>query len=352
MSLDELRRQIDEIDGQLVRLLQQRADTARRIGQAKSASASAVYDPAREAQLLERIARMGAEPLPTDSLKAIYRQVISGCRALQALSVSYLGPQYTNTYLAALKQFGPTADLQPTRTVAEVFRATERERTKLGIVPIENSLQGVVGETYDCLVETSLKVCSEAYLPVHHALLANCEMRDIQTVYSHPQVLAQSREWLREHLPGVEQIAASSSASAAQKVAREPHGAAIAPAIAAEPSGLSVLAEDIEDRPDNRTRFFVLAAGDAAPTGKDKTSIVFSVPHRAGSLHDALAPLHNHGINMSLIQSRPARARLWEYVFFVDVEGHATDEQVMIALDELSAQSPHVRIIGSYPAAE
>jgi len=268
------------------------------------------------------------------------------------LKVAYLGPPLTNTYLAAMKQFGSTAYLIPCRTVEDIFDATERAETHVGIVPIENSLNGVVGETCDCLLETPLHICAEAYLSIHHALLAKCRLEDITVLYSHPQVFAQSRDWLRENLASVEQIATSSTAAAARQAAAEAYAAALAPSIAAEPNGLDVLAENIEDRPNNRTRFVVIAPGDAGHTGRDKTSIVFSAAHRAGSLHEALGPLHQHALNMTLIQSRPQRGQLWEYVFFVDFEGHVQGANVAAALADLKRHCSSLKVLGSYPAAE
>ncbi len=352
MSLDELRKQIDATDADIVQALARRAQIVEQVREAKAQSDTPVYDPSREAQLLRRVCELGADPLPADALRAIYREIISACRALQVLRVSYLGPPLTHSHLAALKHFGASAHLVSSRSIEQVFRATERDETQVGIVPIENSLNGVIGETCDCLLETPLKVCAETYLPVHHALLATGELGAIRTVYSHPQVLGQSREWLRENLPDADQIAAASTAAAARLAAGEPHAAAIAPRIAAEAHGLTVLAENIEDHPDNRTRFFVMGRHDVAPTGRDKTSIVFSVAHRAGSLHHALEPLDEHGINLTLIQSRPSRSRLWEYVFYVDFEGHITDARVCAALDGLRPHSHNLKVLGSYPAAD
>lgn len=352
MSLDDLRKEIDAADVELVKALAHRAQIVERIRAEKAQSDTPAYDPAREAQLLRRICDMGADPLPVESLRAIYREIISACRALQILRVAYLGPALTNTYLAARKHFGASAQLTDCRTIEDVFGAAERGETQVGIVPIENSLDGVIGESCDCLLNTPLKVCAETYLPIHHALLAKCGMGDVTAIYSHPQVFAQSREWLRENLPDAEQIAASSTAAAARLAATTENVAALAPSVAAESYGLDILAENVEDRPDNRTRFFVVGRKIPAPTGRDKTSIVFSAAHRAGSLHEALGPLDAHGINMTLIQSRPSRARLWEYVFFVDFEGHVEDPHVRTALDDLHPHCQNLKILGSYPAAD
>jgi len=352
MSLEDLRKQIDGIDDQIVRLLSQRAGIVEKVRDEKASSERPIYDPGREAQLLRRICEVGAAPLPFESLRLIFKEIISACRALQSIRVAYLGPALTNTYLAALQQFGASADLRPCRSITDVFDTVARGETQVGIVPVENSLNGVVAETYDCLLETPLQVSAEAFLAIHHALMARCGLGDVKLVYSHPQVFAQSREWLRENLHDVGQISMASTAAAAKQAAAEDHAAAIAPAIAADPYGLQVLAENVEDRPDNRTRFFVIGHEPAVPTGKDKTSIVFSTAHRSGTLHQALAPLHEHGINMTLIQSRPFRGTLWEYVFFVDFEGHVDDPAAKAALEALQEQCSSVKVLGSYPTAD
>lgn len=352
MSLEDLRKGIDAIDEQIVHLLSQRAGIVERVRQEKANTERPIYDPGREAQLLRRICEIGADPLPLGSLRLIFKEIISACRALQSIRVAYLGPALTNTYLAALQQFGASAELRPCRSIQDVFDMVVRGETQVGIVPVENSLNGVVAESYDCLLETPLLINAESFLPIHHALLSKATLGEIKLVYSHPQVFAQTREWLRESLPGVGQIAMTSTAAAAKQAAEEEGAAAIAPGVAAEPYGLEVLAANIEDRPDNRTRFFVIGHDPAVRTGRDKTSIVFSTSHRAGSLHQALEPLHDHGINMTLIQSRPYRGTMWEYVFFVDFEGHVTDPTVAAALAALREQCSTLKVLGSYPTAD
>ena len=270
MSLDDLRKEIDATDSEIVRLLAQRARIVERVRDEKEATHAAVYDPSREAQLLRRICEAGAEPLPAASLRAIYREIISACRALQFITVAYLGPPLTNTYLAALQHFGSQAQLCPCRSVEDIFSVTERGETHVGIVPIENSIAGVIGETCDRLIDTPLNIVAETYLRVHHALLAKCGLGDIKVVYSHPQVLMQSREWLRENLGGAEQIASASTAAAARQAAKTEYAAALAPAIAADENSLTVLAENCEDRPDNRTRFLVVGSRESRPTSRDK----------------------------------------------------------------------------------
>ncbi len=352
MSLEELRSEIDEVDGDIVALLSRRAGIVERVRTEKEATHTPAYDPAREARLLRAITARGAEPLPVESLDIIFREIISACRALQYIKVAYLGPPYTNTYLAALSHFGASAQLRACRAVDDIFGVAERKEAHVGIVPIENSIQGVVGETCDCLTETSLLIVGEHYLPIHHALMARCKLGDIRVVYSHPQVLMQTREWLRENLPTADQIATSSSSAAANQAAHTECSAALAPPVAAEPHGLQILAENCEDRPDNRTRFLVVGSNESKQTGRDKTSIVFATQHRAGALHEALGPLYEHAINMTFIQSRPSRGKLWEYVFFVDFEGHSREPEVAGALEQLRGHCAMLKVLGSYPSAE
>ncbi len=351
MSLDELRRQIDEIDAELVRLLVERGRVAQRVGELKADADAPVYAPNREAELLQRLLDQNLAPLAPEDVEAVFREIISACRGLQRLPrVAYLGPEHTFTHLAARKRFGHRAQFQPRQSIDDIFDSVQREQTDFGVVPIQNSTEGVVGQTLDCLLETPLQICAEEYVQIHHYLAANCAMDDIRRVMSHPQVLAQCRIWLREHLPGVEQVAMSSSAAAARAVADAPATAAICTRPAAEAVGLDILAEQIEDMPDNYTRFFVIGDIEVGPTGRDKTSVVFSTPHRAGALHRALGAFADHDINLTLIQSRPARARLWEYVFFVDFECHRDDPGPRQALDELRGWCPLVKVLGSYPA--
>ncbi len=353
MNLDELRRKIDQLDEELVSLLGQRAELAAQIGRSKRDKDAAVYDAAREAQILRRLAEFDAGPLSAEALGHIYREILAACRSIQQpVKVAYLGPEFTFTHLATREQFGRNAVLLPATSINDVFRAVQKEQADFGVVPIENSTGGVVPETLDCFLDSHLLISSELYVPVHLFVVGNCRLEEVATLYSHPQPLAQSREWLRQNLPGVQVENVASTAVAAQRAAEDPTGAAIATELAAEGYGLEILADNIEDEPANRTRFFVIATRDAQVTGEDKTSIVFTTAHRAGALATALGPLAAHGINMTFIQSRPARGRLWEYVFFVDFAGHRSDPNVQQALDELGGQCPLLQVLGSYPAAD
>ncbi len=351
MGLDELRDRIDELDEQLLRLLLERARTAQEIGREKAEDGRPAYSPEREAQLLANLLSHDLSPLDAGSVASVFREIISACRALQMpFKVAYLGPEHSFSHNAAQKQFGQNCELLAQVSVPDVFAAVERTDADFGVVPIQNSTEGVVGVTLDCFLDTSLRICAELYVPIHHYLLARCVQDQIRVVYSHPQVLAQCRRWLRENLPEAEQVPTASTTVAAQAAATEDHVAAIASREAANAYDLEVLARNIEDMSDNRTRFFVVGNLDPAPTGRDKTSVLFTTPHRAGALHHALAAFAVHGINLTLIQSRPARGKLWEYVFFVDFEGHASDEAPTQAIAQLRDYSALLKILGSYPS--
>ena len=353
MELDESRDEIDAVDDQLLELLVRRARLAQQIGRDKQEQGQMAYDPSREAGILRRLTSQDTSPLPVEALRAIYREIVSASRALQEpLRVAFLGPEHTFSHLAAWQQFGVQAEFAPTASITDIFRSVEGGNCEVGVVPIENSTGGVVPETLDCFLDTSLTICNELYVPIHLYLLANCQLDEITTLYSNPQALAQCRIWVRENLPRLTIQATASTAGAAAAAAEDPTGAALAPGPAAEAYGLQVLAAAIEDIPNNRTRFFVISPQAAAPTRHDKTSMVFSTTHQAGALHQALGPLAVHGINMTFIQSRPARGHLWEYVFFVDFEGHHSDEEVHNALQELKEHCPLLKMLGSYAAAE
>ncbi len=344
------RQRIDELDEQIARLLQERAELARAIGQIKARENRAAYDSAREAEILRRVSQAEG-PLTAPALQAIYTEIISACRALeQPVRVAFLGPEHTFSHLAVRRRFGAGVIAVPLPTVQEVFRAVEAEQAQAGVVPVENSTGGVVPETLDCLFDTGLRICAEAHIPVHLCLVATGPLEQVRTLYTHPQPLAQARAWLREHLPAVEVKTTSSTVIAAQEAAADPAGAALTTAEAAQAAGLQVLAENIEDVPSNRTRFFVIAAQDARPTGRDKTSLVFATTHQPGSLYRALGTLADHGLNLTLIQSRPMRGQPWQYVFFVDFEGHREEQQVQAALGELQGHCSLVKVLGSYPA--
>jgi chorismate mutase/prephenate dehydratase len=354
MSIDDVRREIDELDAAMLELLNRRAEKALGIGRLKEQADASVFDPARERQVLERLAALSRGPLPADSLRDIYRAIFAASRLLEKrLTIAYYGPAGTFTHVAARTKFGAAADLRPCETITDVFVAVEKKEADLGVVPIENTTGGVVQFTLDAFMESRLTICAESYVDIEQYLLSRSQrLEEIRRVYSHPQAIAQCRIWLRANLPGVEMVPVGSTARAAELAAVEPGSAAIAPALAGELHDLPVLRAKIHDQPDNRTRFFVIGQVAAAPSGSDKTSLLFSVPHRAGALYSALGVFNSHQINMTFIQSHPTKQTPWEYMFFVDVQGHQTDPALSQALSELREHTLVLRLLGSYPEAE
>ena len=354
-SIPALRKDIDRIDDQLLRLLNRRARLVLAIGEQKARINSHVYAPEREKGVLERLVAANAGPLSERLVRAIFREIISASRSLEArLTIAYLGPEATYTHLASRQQFGAAAEYVPSNTVADVFREVETGRAHLGVVPVENSTEGMVAHTLDLLAESPLSICAEASLAVRHCLLARAgtELTDVRRVVAHPQGLAQCRRWLGEHLAGVPLEQETSNARAAERARDETGVAAIAAEAAATAYGLVVLARAIQDEPDNLTRFVVLATHDAsAPTGDDKTSILFSVRDEIGILAKMLRPFAAHKIDLIKIESRPLRGRPWEYVFFLDLVGHRRERRVRQALAEVERSALRLKILGSYPAA-
>jgi len=356
-SLKELRGKIDDLDREIVRLINERARIVQEIGRDKgsgnAAGEGAVYRPDRERAVYEKGLAASAGPLPEEGVRAIYREIMSACIALQRETVvAYLGPPGTFTNMAARRKFGTSVRYVPTGSIREVFGEVARGRAECGVVPVENSTEGGVNQTLDLFVETHLRVCSEIYLPVHHHLMARCRPEEIRVVYSHPQALGQCRGWLAREHPGARQVEAVSTTEAAERAVREPGAAAIASEMAADLYDLSILHRGIEDNPANVTRFFVIARNSAARTGRDKTSLMFSIKDEVGGLYKSLVPFRDGGVNLTRIESRPARDRAWEYCFFVDLEGHAEDEPVRRVLAELEHHCRVLEVLGSYPAAE
>jgi chorismate mutase/prephenate dehydratase len=351
-DIDKLRREIDAVDDELLELINRRAGLAGRIGSLKQGAPA--YRPERETQILRRVAEASAGPLAPERVTAVFREVISACRGLEeAIRVTYLGPEGTFSEQAVRKHFGAAVEALPVASVDEAFRRCEAGAVQFTVVPVENSTEGVVGRTLDLLLTTPLRICAEIELRVQQNLLAKGSVKDIRRLYSHAQSLAQCTAWLAQNLPSAERIPVGSNAEAAQRAAKEEGAAAIAGEAAAERYGLTLLARSIEDSPNNTTRFLVLGELDAGPTGKDRTSIVMSADNKPGAVHALLSPLAQHRVSMTRIESRPARSRsaLWEYVFFIDVEGHQKDAPVAKALAELQAKAPFLKVLGSYPAA-
>lgn len=350
-KLLDLRARIDALDERLVKLLSARARLAQRVGTLKRGVA--VYRPEREAQILRRVAELNQGPLADRALQQIYTEVMSACRALEdQMSVAYLGPAGTYSEEAARKHFGSMTPLVPSASIDEVFRQIEAGAIGHAVVPVENSTEGAVGRTLDLLLTTRAKICGEVLLPVHQCLMTRAKaMAGIRKVYSHTQSLAQCQRWLARHLPGAERIAVVSNAEAARLAKSDRQAGALAGKTAASLYGLNILAHNVEDEPHNTTRFLVLAAEEAQPSGADKTSLVLATRNVPGAIHELLTPLARHGVSMTKLESRPARTGLWEYVFYVDLEGHGRDDRVAKALAELEAKASFFRNLGSYPAA-
>jgi len=345
------RAEIDALDEKIAALLNARATRAAAIGKLKANGGA--YRPEREAEVLRRIAGANRGPLANEALVRLFTEIISACRSLEEpLSVAYLGPQGTFSEMALAKQFGAAVAAQPCGSIDEVFRAAETGAAHYAVVPVENSTDGAIGRTLDLLLATPLKICAEVVLRVQQNLMARgASMKGIRKVYSHPQSLAQCHGWLAQHLPGAQRVPQASNAEAARMAAKEKSAAAIGPEIAAERYKLRILARAIEDDPRNRTRFLVLGSHDAGPSGKDRTSLVMTTHNRPGSLHELIASFSTHGVNMSRLESRPARTGQWEYYFYIDLEGHQQDEKLAKAVAELRDKAPFVKVFGSYPAA-
>ncbi len=350
-ELAKLRGQIDALDLRILAALNERAKIAHAVGKLKQGSQ--VYRPEREAQILRSILAKNPGPLGRAALARVYTEIISACRALeQPLAVSYLGPPGTFSEMAVLKLFGAGVRTQACASIDEVFRQAETGSVDYGVVPVENSSEGAIDRTHDLLLSTPLKICAETVLRVRQNLMAKTSsLKNIVRVYSHAQSLAQCNQWLNRKLPEAERVSVASNSEAARLAAQEHGAAAIAGDIAVERHGLKLVARNIEDDPNNTTRFLVLGDHDAAPSGKDLTSIVMSAPNRPGAVHALLTPIAKYGVSMSRLESRPARTGRWEYMFFADVQGHREDPKVAKALAALEKLAPFLKILGSYPAA-
>ncbi len=350
---DELlqhRTRIDALDDEILKLVNERAEHAQAIGALKN---GVVYRPEREAQVLRRVMENNPGPLADETVARLFREVMSACLALEKpLDVAYLGPQGTFTQAAAIKHFGHAARTEACTSIDEVFRKVEAGMVDYGVVPVENSTEGAVSRTLDLLLASSLKICGEVDLRVHQFLLRKCEgLRDVSRVYSHAQSLGQCHEWLNKNLPGVPRIPVSSNAEAAKLAADDASSVAIAGEMAAELYALQTLAQNIEDEPNNTTRFLVIALHDAARSGVDKTSLVMTANNEPGAIVNLLSPLAANKVSMTKLESRPSRVGLWEYVFFVDIEGHQQDDKVAQALLDLKAKASFLKVLGSYPVA-
>lgn len=352
-ELGRLREGIDAIDDDLLRLVNERAKLARRIGEIKQGN---IYRPEREAQVLRRVAERNPGPLSAVAAQRIVREVMSACLALeQPLTIAYLGPAGTYSESAARKHFGTAPTLLPCPAIDDVFRVIESGNARYGIVPIENSTEGAIGRSLDLLLSSPLRICGEINLPIHHNLMAaGIALADVTRIYSHAQSMAQCHEWLNRNLPGVPRVPVASNAEAARLAAGEAGAAAIAGGAAAELYALPILAANIEDDPNNTTRFVIIADHDSGASGADRTSLVCSAQNRPGAVYHLLAPFADNGVSMSRLESRPARGfggSRWEYVFYIDIEGHHSEPAVARALEELRHRAGFVKELGSYPKA-
>src|SRR5436853_6168018 len=351
-ELQRLRTAIDQLDDRILEAMNERAKLARAIGTIKVGQA---YRPEREAQVLRRIKERNEGPLASETVALIFREIMSACLALERpITVAYLGPRGTFSERAALKHFGVAADAMATASIDEVFRAVESAAADFGVIPVENSTEGAVGRSLDLMPQSPLKVCGEVVVRIHHHLMAKAKpasLGDVKRVFSHGQSLAQCHEWLNANLPKAERVAVASNAEAARRAAEEPGSAAVAGEMAAEHYTLEILASNIEDEPNNTTRFLVLGDSQPKPSGRDKTSLVLSARNRAGAVYEMLTPFATRGVSMTKFESRPSRAGLWEYLFFVDIEGHRDDANVAEALGEVNGIAGFLKVLGSYPVA-
>jgi chorismate mutase/prephenate dehydratase len=346
-----LREEIDGIDDLILELLNKRAGLAVEIGKEKARRNLEFYSSEREREIFERLAAKNEGPFPNEALRAVFREIMSASLSLEKpLKVSFLGPRATFTHLACLEYFGRSSQFIPEKNIRSVFEGVERERVDYGVIPVENSTEGVIAHTLDLFMECDVKISKEIMIEISLDLLSRSErLAEIRRVYSHPHALAQCRKWLEDHLEAAEIMDVPSTAKAAEIASTEPHSGAVASSYAAKLYDLNVLGKRIQDMPHNFTRFLVIGKKDEAPTGRDKTSLMFSLKDNAGALYHALRPFAEHGVNLTKIESRPHRGKAWDYIFFVDLEGHKTDERLVVALEEFRETCSELKLLGSYP---
>lgn len=351
MRISELRKAIDEIDSQILRLLNRRAELVIEVGRLKAEQNLEYHVPQREEEIYARLAGENTGPFPVQAVRPVFREVISACLSLEhPLRVAYLGPRATFSHLAAMERFGLSAQFLAMRSIGEVFAEVEKGNADYGAVPVENSTEGIVSHTLDMFVDSSLLICGEVVVETALHLLSRAgSLAEIRQIYSHPHALAEARKWLETHSPHIPVIETSSTAAAAETAASEPGAAAIASELAASLYGLNILQRRIEDHPNNMTRFLIIGRKPTAPTAADKTSILFSIKDRVGALHRILQPFAEYQINLTKIESRPSKKRVWEYVFYVDFEGHASEARVQRALEALRDECIFLKVLGSYP---
>jgi chorismate mutase/prephenate dehydratase len=352
-NLEKLREQIDTIDNQILDLLNQRADVVIGVGKAKELNDGAFYVPSREKAIYERLTELNPGPFPNEAVVKVFREIISASLNMELpMQVAFLGPQSTFTHLAAMQQFGLSAQLVPLKSIPSVFEEVERGRAHYGVVPVENSTEGVVNHTLDMFSGSDLQVIAEIMLEISHNLLSKSgSVEQISKIVSHPQPLAQCRHWLEANMPDIPQVDVASTAAAAQLAAEDESAAAIASHAAAVQYGLKIVKAKIEDNPNNFTRFLVIGKKTPEKSGHDKTSIMFSVKDKPGILYRMLEPFSKRQINLSKIESRPMKQKAWEYIFFLDLIGHIEDQSIADAIEELRAHCHFLKVLGSYPIA-
>ncbi len=356
-ELQALRQRIDELDSSIQELINERASCAQQVAAVKEqsgAEGAVFYRPEREAQVLQRVMERHNGPLGKEEMARLFREIMSACLALeQTLTIAYLGPEGTFTQQAAIKHFGQSVQTKPLIAIDEVFRDVEAGAVNYGVVPVENSTEGVVNHTLDTFLTSNLKICGEVELRIHHHLMIgpNTRRDAISRIYSHQQSLAQCRKWLDAHLPQVERVPVNSNAEAARRVNTEWNAAAIAGSMAAELYDLEVISPNVEDQPDNSTRFLIIGRESVGPSGNDKTSIIVSMRNEPGALFRLLSPFNRHDIDLTRLETRPAPSGTWAYVFFIDLKGHQLDPQVQSALREVNDCAVEVKVLGSYPVA-
>lgn len=352
--LKRLRNVIDGVDGKIVRLLNERARAVLQIKTVKSTGSKQFYAPHREMEVYRNVAGINRGPFPVEAIKAVFREIMSGSLALESpLKIAYFGPPGSNTHIAAVQKFGHSSMFVPVPTLKDVFQEVERERVQYGVVPVENSTEGIVNHTLDLFVDSDLKICSEISIPITYTLMSlSGDSSKVKVVYSHPQALAQTRMWLETHLPEVKTIEVANTAKAAQLASKNTHAAAIASELAARLYRLKSISNRIEDMSDNRTRFLIIGGAQAEPTANDRTSIMVSIKDKVGALFSLLYPFEKRGISLTNIESRPSRKKAWDYYFFIDFAGHISDPSVQKALAEIEKAALTVKVLGSYPRGE
>lgn len=349
-----LRTKIDELDEQILAILNRRASIVREIGQIKADQHTDFYTPARETAIYERLERLNQGPFPNESIRSVFREIFSASLSMEApMTVVYLGPHATFTHLACVQRFGFSVTGIPAHSIKDVFDEVERDRADFGVVPVENSTEGVVNSTLDLFTDSTLKIYGEIIVKVSHHLLSKTgKMEGIERICSHPHALAQCKKFVQEQVPNIPIIEVESTARAAAMAQNDPTVCAIASDLAARLYHLIIIKKAIEDYPNNATRFLIIAKKCLAPTGHDKTSLLFSMPDRVGALYDVMRVFSEHTINLTKIESRPSKKKAWEYLFYVDMAGHMDDVKITQAIEKLRQQNVFIKVLGSYPISD